>query len=236
MRGDPINFVDPSGLSRLPERYVWGACGDDAGAAALIQAGVDEVLCKLALSGLFSGAGLGPTFGGPSPGLGGGSTGAEEAAPPSMMSPEVPQNLCSSSGMTTLIGAASSVGGFVSAAGDVGQIVGGVVFFVNPVLGGAIYGGSRVIGLTGQGLVLGSAILDASFNGNTGGLVAAGGEFAGQAIGGAAFSTARGAMFTGRVARNARGQFARHPGNLYNQQIRQSGGLIGGQIGGQICD
>lgn len=83
--------------------------------------------------------------------------------------------------------------------GDVGQIIGGAVFFVNPALGGAIYVGSKVVAASGSALTLESAALDARINGNMGGLVSASASFAGQVTGWAAFSATRRAISVGKA-------------------------------------
>jgi hypothetical protein len=145
-------------------------------------------------------------------------------------------NPCGQSGLDTLIGAASAVGGFAQDVGDVGQIIGGAVAFVNPVLGGAIFTGSKVISGVGTGLEVGAALGDAYLNGNTGGLANVGVSAVGGLVGGAAFNRVRALEFGGKVGRNALGQFTRHPANQYAKEIERAGNLVGSKAAGSgVC-
>lgn len=143
---------------------------------------------------------------------------------------------CGESTLDTIIGAASAVGSFAQDVGDVGQIIGGGVAFINPVLGGAIFTGSKVISGVGTGLEVGAALGDAYLNGNTGGLANVGGSAVGGLLGGAAFNRLRNLEFGGQVGRNTLGQFTRHPANKYAKEIERTGNLVGSKyVGLAVC-
>jgi hypothetical protein len=167
-----------------------------------------------------------------------GSRSSSSKEPDWLWSDDPPQSInpCGQSGLDTLIGAASAVGGFAQDVGDVGQIIGGAVAFVNPVLGGAIFTGSKVISGVGTGLEVGAALGDAYLNGNTGGLANVGVSAVGGLVGGAAFNRLRALEFGGRVGRNALGQFTRHPANQYAKEIERAGNLVGSKAAGSaVC-
>lgn len=150
----------------------------------------------------------------------------------------MPQSIkpCGQSTLDTIIGAASAVGGFAQDVGDVGQIIGGGVAFINPVLGGAIFAGSKAISGVGTGLEVGAALGDAYLNGNTGGLANVGVSAVGGLVGGAAFNRLRALEFGGQIGRNALGQFSRHPANQYAKEIERTGNLLGSKAAGSaVC-
>ncbi len=154
---DPINFTDPLGLHSCAD-YPWGWTTF----YDLNSNGRLDDSDKVIEMGVCPPRGGGP--GAPS-GLGalihsrGGSTGEQGALGGTGGGPQ--NGPCEQSGLNTLIGAASAVGGFAQDVGDVGQIIGGGVAFVNPVLGGAIFAGSKVISGAGTGLEVGAALGDA---------------------------------------------------------------------------